>query len=150
MTRARTQTPDLTQHPQLVTARRLVRWLDAVHLDAAIGLMIPGAGDILGSVVGLYLVRVAVQMKVSPAVIARMLLILAFDTIIGLIPFVGDLADLAFPSHKRNLTLLHRAAGHGGKASFGDWLWVVGAALVFLASAAVVAWSLVAFWRWVF
>ncbi|MBK9071440.1 MAG: DUF4112 domain-containing protein [Myxococcales bacterium] len=150
MPRAKPHTPSYVQHPQLATAKRLVGWLDTAHLDAVIGLVIPGAGDIIGSVVGLYLVRTAVVMKTSPAVIARMLLNLALDTVIGLVPFFGDVADLAFRSHKRNLALLERSVGRGGKASPSDWLWVVGAALLFVAAAAAVTWTLIAFWRWVF
>lgn len=142
--------PTSPKHPQLRTAERLVHLLDSAHLDAVVGFVLPGLGDVLGGVVGLYLVGVAVRLDVSPVVIARMLLILALDMVLGLIPFAGDLADVAFRSHRRNLALIKHSVGRGGAASPSDWAWVAGAALVLMGAVALVGWSVVALWRWAF
>jgi hypothetical protein len=74
-------------------------------LDALIGL-IPGLGDIVGSLVGAYSLWIARQLGASGAVQARMVMNLAIDGIVGLVPFVGDLFDFAFKAHSRNHALL--------------------------------------------
>jgi hypothetical protein len=118
------------------TARKLVTWLDRRYLDPILGLLVPGAGDIVTGATGLYLVSLAVKMKLPAVVIARMLLNLAVDLIVGAVPLVGDLFDFAFRANVRNLALLeHRA--EVGRASGRDWLFVAGAGLLFLVALAI-------------
>lgn len=76
-------------------------------LDAIIGL-VPGAGDLIGALVGAYGIIVARQLGAPAAVQTRMLLNLAIDALVGAIPFLGDLFDFAFKAHVRNRVLLER------------------------------------------
>ena len=76
-------------------------------LDAIFGL-IPGAGDLLGALVGAYGILVGRQLGAPVAVLGRMLLNLAIDAIVGAIPLLGDLFDFAFKAHVRNRVLLER------------------------------------------
>ena len=76
-------------------------------LDAIIGL-IPGAGDLVGSLVGLYGILVARQLGAPASIQGRMLLNLGVDALIGAVPFLGDLFDFAFKAHVRNRVLLER------------------------------------------
>ena len=124
-------------------AHTLARLLDRRMLDPVLGLVLPGAGDLLGSALGVYIVAVAVRRGVSPVVIARMLVNLAIDAAIGIVPLVGDLGDLAFRANTRNLRLLteHREPG---RATVRDWLAVAGAVLVFAAALALAIVALVA------
>ena len=95
----------------------LARLLDAVFripgtevrfgLDAMIGI-IPGVGDLAGAVVAGYLVIAAARLGASPAVLLRMLLNVAVDTLLGSIPFLGDVFDVAWRANTRNVALLQR------------------------------------------
>jgi hypothetical protein len=113
-------------------ARTVARLLDHYLLDPLLGLILPGAGDLIGSLLGLYLVAIALRRRMSPVIIARMLLNLALDAGLGLVPLVGDLADFAFRANRRNLALL-TARRPTGRATARDWLAVLGAAALFLA-----------------
>jgi hypothetical protein len=77
-------------------------------LDAIIGL-IPVLGDSIAALIGLYPLYVAQQHKLSLMVRARMLLNLIFDWLIGLVPFIGDIFDVAFKANIRNAKILRTA-----------------------------------------
>jgi hypothetical protein len=77
-------------------------------------------------------------------VIARMLLNLAGDALLGFIPLVGDVFDFGFKANQRNLDLLeNRVEAHGGRATPKDWFILIGAVLAFLAVVALVVWGVV-------
>jgi hypothetical protein len=117
----------------LVRARQLVRWADQRFLDPIVGLVVPGLGDTLGAVLGLYMITVGMRCRVPRIVLARMLLNLAVDALTGLVPIVGDLFDFGFRAHRRNLALLESRLREGpAHGRPGDWLVVVGALLLFL------------------
>ncbi|MEO7733662.1 MAG: DUF4112 domain-containing protein [Kofleriaceae bacterium] len=132
--------------PELEGVRTLTRVLDHYLVDPVLGLLLPGVGDLVGSLIGLYVVVIAVRRKVSPVVIARMLLNLAIDAGIGVVPIVGDLADLAFKANAKNFELLV-ARHETGKASAKDWLAVGGALLVFVAVLGLASYAIVAIVR---
>jgi hypothetical protein len=139
-----------TQDTELQRVRTVARVLDRFYLDPLIGLFIPGGGDVLGSLLGVYTVMIAARRKLSPVIIARMLMNLAADAVIGFIPFVGDLFDLGFKANQRNLNLLEEAVEHGGRATARDWLILIGAVLAFLTVMGFIAWGIVALFRAVF
>ena len=45
---------------------------------------------------------------------------------IGLVPFVGDIADIFWKSNSKNMALLEAHVVAGRQASTGDWLFVAG------------------------
>ncbi len=118
--------------PEIERARTLARVLDHYLVDPLIGLVVPGIGDLIGSLLGFYIVGIAVRRRISPIVIARMVLNLAIDAGIGIVPLVGDLADFAFKANEANLQLLVERRGTG-EATARDWLAVGGALLAFAA-----------------
>lgn len=122
--------------PELRTAARLTRWLDDRLLDPLLGLVLPGAGDLVGAGLGFYLVWVALRARLPKIVVARMLVNLAVDTIAGAIPIFGDLFDVAFRSNRRNLRLLEARYAEA-RARPRDWLYVLGAAALALVALAV-------------
>ena len=77
-------------------------------LDAIIGL-VPVLGDSIAALIGLYPIYIAQQHKLGLLVRARMLLNLIIDWFIGIIPFIGDLADVAFKANIRNAKILRNA-----------------------------------------
>lgn len=74
-------------------------------VDALIGL-IPGLGDVIGSMIGGYSLWIARQLGAPSSIQLRMTLNLAIDGLVGLVPFAGDLFDFAFKAHTRNHALL--------------------------------------------
>lgn len=136
-----------TDDPEITRVRTLARVLDGYFVDPLLGLVLPGIGDVLGSVLGLYVVVVAVRRRVSPLVIARMLLNLGLDAALGAVPLLGDVFDFAFRANRRNLALLTDRVAAGGRATLRDWLAVGGAAAVFAAVVGLVGWGIVALVR---
>src|SRR5438445_13153771 len=126
---------------ELERVRTFARIMDNYYLDPLIGLVLPGAGDIIGSLLGIYTVVIAVRRKVSPVIIARMIMNLGLDAAIGFVPFVGDLAAGAFKANVKNVELL--SARSSGKASTKDWLIVVGAFAAYAAIMTFVVWGIV-------
>jgi len=135
---------------ELRRVQTLARILDRNLVDPILGLIFPGAGDLAGSLLGLYAVSLALRRRMSPVVIARMLLNLAADALVGAIPLLGDLFDLGFRAHERNARLLAERAGHDGRATPRDWLLVIGAAAMFLGALALSAYVLIALLRAIF
>jgi len=74
-------------------------------LDAIIGL-VPGVGDLSTFAVSSYMIVVMARNGVSGYVLARMVLNILIDTIIGSIPLIGDLFDVAFKANLKNMRLL--------------------------------------------
>ncbi len=121
-------------------------------LDALLGL-IPGVGDIGSAAIGGYILIAASKLGVPTLVMWRMIINTAIDTMLGAIPFVGDLFDVAFRSNSRNVRLLLDSVKDPQRARRSSRWVLVGLFLVFAAISAV---SLLAtflvfrwLWRWV-
>jgi len=137
---------DIRPVPAEPWVRDLVRWLDAaivipgtnigIGLDALVGFFAPVVGDWVGALAALVLLREAFRRRVPPVIVARMLLNVLVDTLLGMIPVAGDLFDVAFQSNKRNLDLLERHAREG-KPRARDYVVVGLAALTVLLIAAL-------------
>jgi hypothetical protein len=126
--------------------RDMVRALDAaivipgtkigIGLDAILGFFAPVIGDWLGAGASLVLLWVAFQRRVPPVIVARMVLNVLIDTLVGMVPVLGDAFDVAFRANQRNLDLLERHAREG-KPRPADYVVVGVAALVVLLLAAL-------------
>jgi len=73
--------------------------------DSVFGL-IPLVGDAGGALVGLYIVNEARRLGVPPNKLVQMLGNVAVDGVVGSVPVAGDLFDLFFKSHRRNLDII--------------------------------------------
>lgn len=78
-----------------------------IGIDALIGL-VPGIGDALGALISAYIVNEARALGAPRSVLLRMIGNVMIETVIGAIPFAGDLFDAAFKANSRNLALLAR------------------------------------------
>ena len=107
-------------------------------LDALFGL-VPGFGDALTGLVGMYGLVVARQLGAPASIQLRMLGNLGLDTLVGAIPLFGDLFDFAFKAHVRNRVLLERwvVTPHAAQRSSSLLLIVMLAGLVALIVGAV-------------
>jgi len=110
------ETPNARKHDDPVASvRRLANALDAavripgtnirIGLDPILGL-IPGIGDLAGTVLSGYVVLAAVRLGVPRPVLARMLVNLGIDTVLGSVPVLGDVFDVAWRANSRNLALI--------------------------------------------
>lgn len=81
-----------------------------VGLDAVLGI-VPGLGDVVAGAIGLYLVMEARKLGASRWLQARMIGNLLLDSAVGAVPVAGDLFDVYFKAHVRNLRLLQKELG---------------------------------------
>ncbi|GAB7357842.1 hypothetical protein MBLNU230_g0013t1 [Neophaeotheca triangularis] len=72
--------------------------------------IIPGVGDVIGMLLALMVFRKCCKVEggLDNATKLKMLFFVAFDFGIGLVPFVGDLADAAYKCNTRNARELER------------------------------------------
>lgn len=129
-------------------ARALAKMLDSairlpgtkvtIGLDPILGL-IPGLGDLAGAALSGYIVLTAARLGAPKSVLAKMLLNLGTDTLVGSVPVIGDLFDVGFRANIRNSELLDRHLEQPAHAQRSSRFAVVAtvAALVLLAAGAV-------------
>lgn len=132
---AREATGAPTDEGPLEVAEKLAYWMDRRYVDPILGFLLPGAGDVIGAGLGLWGVYAAVRLRAHPLVIARMLINLAVDSVLGSIPLLGAVIDFFYRAHSRNLALLRARDVRAPRPS--DYLVVSGAALLFLLALSV-------------
>lgn len=103
------------QQRRLARLRRLADLLDArfripglgirVGLDSIIGL-VPGIGDLAPAAVSAWIIAEARKLGVSRTTQTRMIANVAADVLLGTIPLLGDLFDVAWKANLRNLRLI--------------------------------------------
>ena len=76
-----------------------------IGLDALLGLL-PGGGDIAGGVFSGLIILQAARAGAPTPVLGRMLANVAIDVVVGAIPLLGDLFDVAWRANTRNVRLL--------------------------------------------
>jgi hypothetical protein len=104
---------------RLLHLDRLSRLLDAafpipgtryrIGLDGLLGL-IPGIGDSLGTLLSSYIIFAAARSGAPKQVLLRMVGNVALEGVVGLVPILGDLFDIAWKANIRNLALLRAHA----------------------------------------
>lgn len=145
---------------RVARVRKLTRALDSsiripgtrrtVGLDPILGL-VPWAGDAIGALLSGYLVWESARLGVSRGTLVRMLLNVALETVVGVIPLIGDLFDAAWKANSRNLKMLERHLADpdaGRLASRRFWLGVgVGVAGAVGGTVVVAGWLTMALLR---
>jgi len=92
-------------------------------LDALIGL-VPGVGDFSTFLVSAIMLGSLAKNGASGYVLAKMVFNIVLDALVGSIPVLGDIFDVAFKANQRNMKLMHehyREGRHKG----GAWKLVV-------------------------
>jgi hypothetical protein len=117
--------------------------------DPIVGL-VPGVGDVATASFALTILYHAYVLGVPTIVVGRMLLNILIDLAAGLVPFAGDVADVAWKSNSANLALLERHERPGVKPTSADWAVVLiamvlvgGMLALVLTSVALMAYTLV-------
>jgi len=78
-----------------------------IGIDAIIGL-VPGIGDAIGALISVFILNEARALGAPRSVLMRMSGNVLIETLVGSIPFAGDLFDAGFKANMRNIALLER------------------------------------------
>jgi hypothetical protein len=102
---------------RFVALQRFAEWLDAgfripgtrirFGIDPLLGL-IPGLGDIAGAVLAGWIFVEAIRLGASRGTLLRIAGNIAIDALVGAIPVLGDVFDVAWKANLRNVALLER------------------------------------------
>ena len=117
-----------------------------VGLDPIIGL-IPVVGDAVSAIVGAWVIGEAARFGIPRIVLARMVVNLVIDLVIGAIPLLGDLYDVAFRSNSRNLALFRRHALEPDASTRGDQAFFAGVVLLVIGVLWLILTALGALWQ---
>lgn len=117
-------------------------------LDALLGL-IPGAGDFATFLISGYMVTVMANNGTSGFVLARMVLNIVIDSLIGSIPILGDIFDVAFKANQRNMALMQQHYVEG-RHKGGAWKVIVPVLLMLLILIGGLAWLTYKLFVWIF
>ena len=107
-------------------------------LDVIFGLL-PVVGDFAGLVCGLPLVVTAIRRRLPFAVVLVMLVNLLVDAVFGVVPLVGNLFDLLWKAHRKNLVLLRRPDELGVVLREARWKAAALVAICLILTAALLA-----------
>jgi hypothetical protein len=114
-------------------------------LDGVIGL-VPGLGDIIGGLASTILVVAAWVRGVPYVTLASMVVNIAIEVVLGTVPLVGDLFDIAWKANRRNYALIVRHLEQTRKQTWKDWafLALIGVTLtvIFIAPIVFILWFL--------
>jgi len=137
-------TPGQTQ--RLIALKKIAQLLDSafpipgttyrIGLDPIVGL-VPGIGDLISPLFTIGILWQARDLRLPKVVQLRMIINVAIDTLVGMVPLAGDLFDFAWQANNMNLALLERHAYEEQRASAGDWLFVVAMVVIVIVIAAV-------------
>lgn len=94
------------------------RW--SIGIDGLLGL-VPGFGDLAGAVVSMAIVMRAVRAGVPRVAIARMVVNIAIDALLGAVPLAGDLFDFAYKANLKNFRIYHQSLEAGGRGTARYW-----------------------------
>jgi hypothetical protein len=93
-----------------------------IGLDPLLGL-IPGAGDLVTTLLSLYIVYEAHRAGLPKPALLRMVANIAIDAIISTVPMLGDVGDIFWRANRRNLAIFddHLSRLSDNPIIEGDW-----------------------------
>ena len=101
-------------------------------LDGIVGL-IPGVGDLIGGLASCIIIIAAWVRGVSYVTVARMVANVAIEVVVGSVPVLGDMFDIAWRANRRNYALLTGSVYEPRKHTMQSWLFLGGLCLVLAA-----------------
>jgi len=152
-------TPNKSQIASLRRLRQISHLLDnaipipgtryRIGLDPILGL-IPGGGDLVGSIFAGYVVFKSAQLGVPQETLIKMAANIVFDTVAGTVPVAGDLLDVTWKANVKNMELLDAHLGSPEPGKKADWLFVAALLLGLTLIVGGVIFLSVMFFGWVF
>ena len=142
---------------ELEHLERLAYWLDTAFRVPGLGLrfgldaildLLPGIGDVLGTLASLYIFQAARRFGVPRITLVRMAINIFIDYLGGLAPFLGPVFDAYWKANIWNVASIKRYLNAtplaARKARRGDGLFVAGVVIVMLslmaATFAIMVW----------
>ena len=114
-------------------------------LDGIVG-FIPGVGDVIGGIASCIIIFAAWMRGVPYVTVARMVANVGIEVVVGSIPVLGDMFDIAWRANRRNYALLAGSMAQPRKYTIQSWLFL-GALCIVLASLVLLPLLLIA---WLF
>jgi hypothetical protein len=120
-------------------------------LDGIVG-FIPGVGDAIGGIASCIIIVAAWVRGVPSPVLARMVANVAIEVVVGAVPVLGDLFDIAWRANRRNYALLTGSVYEPRKHTRQSW-WFLGGLCAFLMALVLVptvimAWLIAVILHW--
>ena len=144
-------TPSSSSDTRIERMERLAYLLDdsirlpgnyRIGYDALLGLL-PGIGDAVGLVLSTMILVQAARLGVQRPTLLRMAVNVAIETVVGLVPLLGDLFDMAYKANLRNVDLAVRDLGGTPSRRLGSnrgfFVRLTGALMVLVIALAVLA-----------
>ena len=101
-------------------------------LDPILGLLgiAAGSGDVVGGAIGAYIISQAARMGVPTNIVWQMVGNILLDSLVGLIPGLGDLLDFTWKANTRNIALLEQHLPHSSASKRVNRFFVFGITLI--------------------
>jgi hypothetical protein len=103
---------------------------------------------VLGGVVSSYIIAEAARMGVPKSTLIRMAFNVLIEALIGLIPLVGDIFDIAWKANNRNVRLLQEYAQDTRRSTTKNRVFVIVLIVVLLALIVGIVWLGIAIITW--
>jgi hypothetical protein len=94
-------------------------------LDGIVG-VIPGIGDLVGGIASCIIIVAAWMRGVPYVTVARMVANVGIEVVVGSIPIVGDMFDIAWRANRRNYALLAGSLAEPRKHTIQSWVFLIG------------------------
>ena len=127
--------------PDLIWLERLATLMDnqfripgtslRFGLDSLLG-FVPYVGDLSGFVVSTILMRTMVKKGAGLGLMFKMFGNVVLDSLVGLVPILGDFFDIGFKANRRNVELLKKYYASGKPRPSAKWAMAI-LAVLFLA-----------------
>ncbi len=101
-------------------------------LDGIVG-FIPGIGDLIGGIASCIIIIAAWVRGVPYVTVARMVANVAIEVVVGSVPVLGDMFDIAWRANRRNYALLVGSVDEPRKHTVQSWLFLAGLCVVLAA-----------------
>ncbi|GGG89271.1 DUF4112 domain-containing protein [Edaphobacter dinghuensis] len=93
-------------------------------LDGIVG-VIPGIGDVIGGIASCIIIVAAWMRGVSYVTLARMVANVGIEVVVGSVPVVGDMFDIAWRANRRNYALLAGSLAQPRKHTIQSWVFLI-------------------------
>lgn len=92
-------------------------------LDGVLAL-VPGIGDVLQGIASTIIILAAWSRGVAPVTLLRMVANVGIEVVVGLVPVLGDMFDIAWKANRRNYALLTGSLAEPERIRRRSWLFL--------------------------
>jgi len=108
--------------------------------------LVPGLGDVVAGLLSLIIPLAAWIRGVPYVTLIRMAANIGIGVLVGSVPFLGDIFDIAWKANRRNYQLMRRHLGEPRRHTWRDWTFLLVLAaslgLIFAIPVVLVVWFL--------